>query len=353
MLHHKPLFWLTAAVALGAAAFVFVRSRDADQAIPANTAFRPRLVLVTAGPDAFHQQVVVGAKKAAEALNADLHVEVPDGTGAGQTATLVTCSTEDIDGLAVSPLAPDDQTSLLSRLASQIKVVTYDNDLPNSLRHAYVGANNVMGGRLAADLVKKALPDGGKIAIFIGDNERQNARIRLQALINALGNVRESSADEPEQDPAQAAEVGKYSVVGTFFDASDSEKALANAEQVLKDHPDLEGMVALYGYNGPACLKALTGAGKLKDIPVIAFDEHDATLAGIEEGSVVGTVVQDPYLMGYKAIEELCRLCRNDVVALPLPGMGSFTLACVVVDKDNLSQFRDNVAKRLPKKAGE
>ncbi len=350
MLHHKPLFWLTAAVALGAAAYVFMSSRNADEIIPANTTFRPRLTLVTAGPDAFHQQVVEGAKKAAEELNADLQVEVPDGTGAGQTAALVACSTENIDGLAVSPLAPEDQTSLLSRLAFQMKVVTYDNDLPSSLRHAYVGTNNSMGGRLAADLVEKALPDGGKVAIFIGDNERENAKIRRQAFVSALSHTREAAWDAPEPDPAQPVEMGKYSVVGTFFDGSDPQKALTNAEGVLKDHPDLDCMVALYGYNGPACLKALKSAGKLEDVRLIAFDEHDATLAGIEEGVVVGTVVQDPYLMGYKAIEELCRFCRKDAVALPLQGMGSFTLACVVIDKDNLAQFREDAAKRLPKK---
>jgi ribose transport system substrate-binding protein len=349
MVSRRPFFWSILAIAVAAAAYFYLESRETGKTNLTNADFRPRLALVVAGPDAFHQQVIVGAKKAAEELNADLQVEVPDGTGSGQTATLVASSTENIDGLAVSPLAPEDQTSLLSRLASKIKVVTYDADVPNSLRHAHVGANNAMGGRLAAELVKKALPEGGKIAIFIGDNERQNARIRLKAVINVLGDLREDVEPESEQDPGQSFEAGKFNVVGTFFDDSDPKKALANAKKVLEDHPDLKGMVALYGYDGPACLKALEAAGKLKEIPLIAFDEHEETLAGIEKGAVVGTVVQDPYLMGYKAIEELCRLCRNDVVALPLPGMGSFTLACVVVDKDNLAKFREDVSKRLAK----
>ena len=351
MVRDKRLFWFASGLALAAAAFFYIRSKDDDGALPVNTEFRPHLVLVAAGPDDFHQQVIVGAKQAADDLNADLRVEVPDGTDAGQTAMLVACLAEGIDGLATSPLAPEDQTSLLSRLASKTKVVMYDNDVPLSLRHAYVGANNSMGGRLAAGLVKKALPEGGKIAIFIGDNERENARVRRQSLMNSLRNVREAYEELNDEDLAQATEAGKYAVVGTFLDGGDPQKAMDNAEQVLKDHPDLQAMVALYGYNGPACLKALKSAGKLKAVPVIAFDEHDATLAGIEEGSVVGTVVQDPYLMGYKAIEELSGLCRKNSVALPLPGMGSLTLECAVVDKDNLAKFRDDVAKRLATKS--
>jgi ribose transport system substrate-binding protein len=346
---NKSLFWFAAAVALGAAAVLSATLRRNNDVIPYDADFRPHLALVVAGPDAFHQQVIVGAKQAAEDVNADLRVEVPDGTGEGQTATLVAASTEKINGLAVSPLAPEDQISLLSRLASQLKVVTYDNDVPDSLRAAYVGANNAMGGRLAAELVKKALPDGGKIAIFIGDNERENARVRRRSLLATLSNTRETATDETEPELEQSLEAGPYTVLGTYVDGSDPKQALANAERVLKDHPDVQAMVALYGYNGPACLKALKEADKLKTIPVIAFDEHDATLAGIEDGSVVGTVVQDPYLMGYKTIEELARLCRNDQVAMPLPGMGSFTLQCSVVDKDNLAEFRENVAKRMPK----
>ena len=347
MAQRKGLFWGVSLGAVAAAAVVYLQARHRDSALPYNAALRPSLALVVAGPDAFHQQVIAGAEQASKDFDADLHVDVPDGTGSGQTAALVACATQKIDGLAVSPLAPDDQTSLLSRLATQMKVVTYDNDLPGSLRHAYVGANNVMGGRLAADLVKRALPEGGQIAIFIGDNERQNAQTRRQSLMNALRNLRDAAEEESQQDLEKPTEAGKYSVVGTFLDGSDPQKALANAEQVLRDHQDLQGMVALYGYNGPACLKALKAAGKLKQVRLIAFDEHDATLAGIEDGSVVGAVVQDPYLMGYKTIEELCRLCRNDVAALPLPGMGSFTLACAVVDQDNLAQFRENAAKRL------
>ncbi|MCA9236106.1 MAG: substrate-binding domain-containing protein [Planctomycetales bacterium] len=349
MQDRKPLFWFAAVIALALAAYFYHSAVNEGVDPNSSSTMRPRLALIVGGPDAFWQEVVSGAKSAAEELDAELDVEVPDGTGADQTATLVKVSSQDFDGVAISPLAPEDQTRLISKLAAETKMVTYDNDAPKSLRHSYIGTNNVMGGRLAAELLQKILPEGGEIAIFIGDNERQNARDRRQSFVNALSGIwgiRPDDENETTEDLQQPVTAGNYQIVATYLDNSDPDQATANAEQALADHPSLRAMIALYGYNGPACLKALKKAGKLNEVAVIAFDEHDATLAGIESGTVAGTVVQDPYLIGYKTVEELCKLCRGNVTALPLPGSGSIALQCMVVDKENLGEFKANLEKR-------
>ena len=54
-------------------------------------------------------------------------------------------------------------------------------------------------------------------------------------------------------------------------------------------------MVGLFAYNPPQCLAAIKGAGKAGKIKVVGFDEQDDTLAGIQEGSVYGTVSQQPF----------------------------------------------------------
>ncbi|MEM7478107.1 MAG: substrate-binding domain-containing protein [Planctomycetota bacterium] len=42
-----------------------------------------------------------------------------------------------------------------------------------------------------------------------------------------------------------------------------------------------------------------------KPIKVVAFDEHDETLQAIIDGEMHGTVVQNPYMYGYKSVEVL------------------------------------------------
>ena len=60
------------------------------------------------------------------------------------------------------------------------------SDVPSSRRLCFVGIDNYVAGRMCGDLVKRALPDGGKIMIFVGRTEQDNARLRRQGLIDAV-----------------------------------------------------------------------------------------------------------------------------------------------------------------------
>jgi ribose transport system substrate-binding protein len=343
----KIVLGVVAAAAIGAAAYY------RNQVINAGNGAEPtkpvRIAFVVGGPDAFWDRVVVGAKAAAEEFDADLQLVVPV-SSSEQTTELVKIDASSIDGLAISPLEPQQQNRLLSTLATKTNVVTYDNDAPDSLRHVYVGANNRSAGRMCAELIKQALPEGGKVVIFVGDNERLNAVDRRLGLINALrGTAEETSAEAQPLD--QPIEADGYTILATYLDGSDPHKARENAAQALQEHEDLECMVGLYGYNGPECLQALQAADKTGEVKVVAFDEHDATLAGIEAGSVVGTVVQDPYLYGYESVRILCNLARGNRASIPLPGSGHWALQCAKVTEDNLEEYRTQLAHRGAKPA--
>jgi ribose transport system substrate-binding protein len=64
-------------------------------------------------------------------------------------------------------------------------------------------------------------------------------------------------------------------------------------------------------------LEVLGQAGKLGQIKVIGFDEDEATLAGIKAGHVHSTVVQNPYMYGFKSVEVLCELARGNTSIIP------------------------------------
>jgi ribose transport system substrate-binding protein len=201
---------------------------------------------------------------------------------------------------------------------------------------------------MVAELIQQALPDGGKLVIFVGDNERLNAVDRRRGLINALRGKAEVEdvSDQPLDQPLEA---GKYTIIKTYLDGSDAAQARQNAAQALQEHADLQCMVGLYGYNGPACLEALREAKKIGEIKVVAFDEHESTLAGIKDGNVEGTVVQDPYLYGYEAVRILCNLARGNKTSIPLPGAGTVTLPCSIVTAENLDDFRKKLEQRTKK----
>ena len=132
-------------------------------------------------------------------------------------------------------------------------------------------------------------------------------------------------------------EINEYIILGTLTDQFDRSKAKANAEDTLAKHNDIDAMVGLFAYNPPLILEALKQADKLGKVKVIAFDEADATLQGIKDGIVHGTVVQNPYMYGYKSIEILSALKagKKDVI----PENKFIDIPARQIRKDNVDKF--------------
>jgi ribose transport system substrate-binding protein len=80
-------------------------------------------------------------------------------------------------------------------------------------------------------------------------------------------------------------------------------------------------MVGFYSYSTPAIYQALSNAGKLKQITVIAFDDDPITLGGVKEGSVAGTVVQQPYQWAYQGFKLMAKYVEGDKSGIPADGV--------------------------------
>ena len=135
-----------------------------------------RLAFVTNNPSDFWTIARKGTEKAAAELpNVAVEFQMPgDGTAAGQQRIVEDLVAKGIDGMAISPVDPQNQTQLLNRVAGQALVFTQDSDAPNSNRACYIGTDNVAAGRQAGELVKEALPQGGTIRVFVGMLDAQN-----------------------------------------------------------------------------------------------------------------------------------------------------------------------------------
>ena len=157
----------------------------------------------------------------------------------------------------------------------------------------YIGTDNVAAGRQAGQLIREAIPDGGSIMLFVGKLDAQNAQERIQGIKEAL-------------------EGSTIRIIDVRTDDADDVRAKANAADTLVRYPDIKGLVGLWSYNGPAILNAVREAGKVGRVQIVAFDEADETLAGVKDGAIHGTVVQQPYEFGYQAIVRMAQAVRGD-----------------------------------------
>ena len=303
---------------------------------------RPTVAYVTNGIASFWVIAEKGAKAAASKFNVDVDVRMPAEGAADQKRILEELITKRVDGIAVSPIDPANQTDILNEAARRTKLITHDSDAPDSDRICYVGMDNYLAGQMCAQLVRDALPDGGKLMLFVGRLEQLNAKLRRQGLIDELLG---RSPDPKRYDlPGKVlGEGGKYVVLDTRTDNFDFGNAKARAEDAIAKYPDLDCMVGLFAYNPPIILEAVKGASKLGKIQVVGFDEDDATLQAIADGHCHGTVVQNPYMYGHESVRILAGLARGDESVLPKDGF--LNIPGRKITRTNVKEFREKLKK--------
>ena len=296
----------------------------------------PQFAFVTNGVASFWTVAAAGAQQAADDEDVSVTVVMPNGL-TDQTRKIEDLITRGVDGIAISPINPDNQIDALNKAAAEAPLITHDSDAPQSDRMVYVGMDNYQAGLMCGELVRDALPDGGEIMLLVGRLDQDNARYRRQGCIDA---VLGRKPDRQRRDPPGAtiaSDDGKYQILGTLTDNFDRAKAKANAEDALTRHPQLAAMVGLFVYNPPAIVEALDRAGKLGQVKVIAFDEDDVTLQGIQDGTIAGTIVQNPYQYGYQSVEILAKLHAGDTSVIPEGGF--IDVPPRRIEKDNVDDF--------------
>ena len=289
-----------------------------------STGTKHRLAFVTNNASDFWAIARKGTEKAAaDSPNIQVEFRIPaDGTAAEQQRQVDDLLATGIHGIAISPVDPANQTPMLNRAASQTLVVTQDSDAPNTNRICYIGTDNVAAGRQAGELVKEALPQGGKIMVFVGVLDADNARQRYQGLKEALSG-------------------SNVQIIDVRTDGTDRVRAKSNASDTLVNNPDIAGMVGLWSYNGPAILSAVKEANKADKVKIVAFDEEDETLTGIKDGAIYATVVQQPFEFGYQSMALMAKILGGDKSGIP-PGKQIF-VPTIAVKKTDVEEFTKKI----------
>jgi len=281
--------------------------------------------------------------KAGEDLGVDVTVVMPSGM-TDQTRKIEDLLTRGIDGMAISPIDPENQIDILNHAAAETLLITHDSDAPGSDRLMYIGMDNYLAGLMCGGLVRKALPEGGEVMILIGRTDQNNAKGRRQGCIDAiLGREPDSSRHDPLGE-ILTSEDGKFTVLGTRTDQSDRAKGKANAEDTLTRYPEIAAFVGLFTYNPPLAMEALRRAGRLGEVKVIAFDENEISLQGIIDGTVAGTVVQNPFEYGYQSIRVLHELHKKNLSVIPENQF--IDIPARVIDQSNVEGFWEDLKKK-------
>ena len=295
--------------------------KSGDAAKPADRVVK--LAFVSNNPSDFWKIAAAGIHKYEKEGKVQVDLKMPpNGTPEDQNQILQNLSAQGYDAITVSVAAPNDQVPVLNAVAKTSKLVTTDSDAPKSNRLLYIGTNNYEGGKTLGGEIVKLLPNGGKIAVFVGTLAADNAAQRLKGVEAATKDHR-------------------IEIVARREDNTDRAKARSNVEDMINAHSDLKLCVGLWSYNGPAIAAAIEALGKTGQVLAAVFDEETGTLLGIERGSIQVTVVQKPFQFGYLSSKWMHELATQGEAAIArLPAGGVIDTGVEIVDKSSVAAFK-------------
>ena len=285
------------------------------------------LAFVTNNPSDYWTICHKGVDKAAKELGDDVQFVMPaDGTAAAQKSDVDDLIAKGVKGIAISPVDPTNETTDINTWAAKIPLITSDSDAADSNRLCYIGTDNHAAGMQVGGLIQQAIPNGGKIMLFVGKSDAQNAKDRIQGIRDAL------------KDP-------KFQIIGTITDDTDHLRAKANASDALVTHPDLACLVGIWSYNGPAIASAVQSSTQAGKVKIVCFDQEQGTIDGIKSGAIFATVVQDPYTFGYNSVKLLDQLAKGDKSGIPANKL--IIVPTQAIKKDNIDAYMTGYNKKL------
>ncbi|WP_144551381.1 sugar ABC transporter substrate-binding protein [Peribacillus simplex] len=240
--------------------------------------------------------VMAGAEDAAKELGAEVDFLGPQAeTQYEQQIKMI----EDqiatgVNALVVAPSQPDSVIPALNNAdQSGIPVVLVDTDADFQDKVSFVGTGNLKAGQLAGKHIAELLKDGDKVAILRGQMGSQTFDERVNGFQEAL-------ADKDIEFIVQDAQ-------------HDREKSVNIMENILTANPDIKAVYATSDEMALGAAKALANKGK-QNIPLIGFDGTPNGLAALQDGDMVANVAQDPYNMGFQAIEAAVKAVKGEKV---------------------------------------
>lgn len=259
---------------------------------------KPKVVVVLKELDTEYWKIIkAGSERGFQDFGIEGEVIAPEyGTTEEQILLLEGKLKELPDVLIVSPIVPDEVIPILNKFVEKgVPTLLIDTDDPWKNKTSYIGTDNLELGRRAGQLLASQLQPGDKVAVF---GEEDGVRLISERIQGAKQSLREAGID----------------VVTKSVGVSQDEKQLVKKgmEEVLQDHPDLKGVMAVTDIVALSVQEVLKNHGL--SMPVTGADGITKMLELIEDGTIPGSVSQNPYDMGYLSVEAAAKAIKDEKV---------------------------------------
>jgi ribose transport system substrate-binding protein len=252
---------------------------------------KPTVVVVLKAADSQYWNIMkAGMEKGFKDFGIDGKVIVPSEAIPQKQAELLTKTyKEKPDVIITAPYSSSVGPTL--ETFTDIPILLVDTDIAIKNKTAYIGTDNNDLGKKAGAFLASQLQPGDKAAIIGGDISFSVFRERIEGAALSLQNAGIEIA---------------YTKTGIADDPKAVHKAVS---KVLRDHPDIKGVVTSHDTIALPVVKELEKHGLL--IPVIGPDGLTEMVELIADETLPGTMAQNPYDMGYLSVETAMKVIQG------------------------------------------
>lgn len=172
-----------------------------------------------------------------------------------------------------------------------IQLVAFDAPDDGRLMKTLVTTDNMTAAREAATKLFEKIEDGGKVAVLVHNSQTQTGLDRYRAITS------EYTKNYSHKN---------LRFVDIIYLAQDNRSEKEILQELLEAYPDLSGII---------CTDLLTTEMVIdytknleeKSFDIVGFDVSEKIINAVNDGTILGTMAQDPYSMGYATIVAAAR----------------------------------------------
>ncbi len=194
------------------------------------------------------------------------------------------------NGIVLAPQHSHTMTACVKRAADAgVPVVVIDSGLAEMLHSVkYVATDNYNGGCLAAEHLLSELANRGK------------TKPKLILFRYAVGSQATEDRERGFEDTVKKLCPGAVWLSTDQYAGATRDSAMrAAGPLVLRFKDEADGIFAPNESSATGMAEVLKSQGANKKVLVMGFDASKPLLDAIHEGDIVGSILQDPYRMGY------------------------------------------------------
>jgi len=166
---------------------------------------------------------------------------------------------------------------------------------------AFVGSDNVQGGRIAGEFIADKLNGRGKIAVLEGIPGHETGDARLRGFHSAI-----------RQNPG-------IEIAASQTANWERDQGYNVFQNILQSHPGIEAVFACNDMMALGAVEAIAAIGRTGEILVVGFDAVTDAQQAIRRGAMHGTIAQNPAEMGRIAVERASDLLQGKTIAKNIP----------------------------------